>query len=198
MKLQKVFLFLINLPRKLRSKIYYWVCLHSILSVGNNFRVGEDVSVHGGAYIRIGNSFTAGHHLKLHAWDVYNNAPTGFTPSIEIGNNVSILDNCQISCARKIRIGNNVLIGPNVLITDNFHGDASVDNLAIAPLDRMLVSKGGVEIGDNVWIGRNVCIMPGVRIGDGCIIGANAVVTHDISANCVAVGVPARIISEMK
>lgn len=52
-------------------------------------------------------------------------------------------------------------------------------------------------IGNNVWLGNNVCVMPEVTIGDGAIIGANSVVTHDIPAYCMAAGVPARVIKQM-
>ena len=55
-------------------------------------------------------------------------------------------------------------------------------------------SKGPVNIGKNVWTGTNVCIMPGVSIGNGAIIGANSVVTHDIPEAAVAVGAPARVV----
>lgn len=78
-----------------------------------------------------------------------------------------------------------------VFITDNFHGNGSMEQLSIPPRERPLNVKGKVIIGKNVWIGRNVCIMPGVTIGDNVTIGANAVVTKDIPAGSVAVGVPA-------
>jgi acetyltransferase-like isoleucine patch superfamily enzyme len=66
------------------------------------------------------------------------------------------------------------------------------------PVDeRLLVSKGAVVIGNNVWIGNNACIMPGVSIGDGAIIGANSVVTHDIPAYSVAGGIPAKVIKQL-
>ena len=51
-----------------------------------------------------------------------------------------------------------------------------------------------VSIGNDVWIGGRVIILPGVNIGDGCIIGAGAVVTKDIPSYCVAVGVPAKVV----
>ena len=91
-------------------------------------------------------------------------------------------------------IGNNVLLGHAVYISDNNHGMSNSDALKIPPVERQLYSKGAVRIGNNVWIGRHVCIMPGVTIGDNCIIGANSVVTKDVPANCVAVGLPAQII----
>lgn len=60
-----------------------------------------------------------------------------------------------------------------------------------------LVSKGPIEIGKNVWICDNVCILPGVKIGNNCIIGANSVVNKDIPDNCLAAGNPARVIKKI-
>ena len=80
------------------------------------------------------------------------------------------------------------------IITDNFHGSNTLAELVIPADERKLYSKGPVIIGNNVWTGRNVCIMPGITIGDGAIIGANAVVTKDVPANSIVGGVPAEII----
>lgn len=66
------------------------------------------------------------------------------------------------------------------------------------PILRPLTSKGKVTIGRNVWIGDKATILPGITIGDGAIIGANAVVTHDVPPLSVAVGNPARIIEKTK
>ena len=62
------------------------------------------------------------------------------------------------------------------------------------PDNRPLYSKGQIKIGDNVWIGEKAAIMGGVSIGDGAVIGANTVVTHDVPAYSIAVGCPAKII----
>jgi acetyltransferase-like isoleucine patch superfamily enzyme len=70
--------------------------------------------------------------------------------------------------------------------------------LELPPMSRPLVSKGAVIIKDNVWIGEGVAIMPGVTIGENSIIATNAVVTKDIPPNCVAAGVPAKVIKIIK
>ena len=95
-------------------------------------------------------------------------------------------------------IGDGTLLGRGTFITDNSHGkNESVEELRILPNNRELYSKGPVNIGRNVWTGTNVCIMPGVSIGDGAIIGANSVVTHDVPAESVAVGAPARVVRSL-
>lgn len=91
-----------------------------------------------------------------------------------------------------------MLTGKKVLITDNAHGESTPDLLDLAPIKRPLYSKGPVYIEDNVWIGEKASIMPGVRIGKGSIIASNSVVTKDIPPYCVAAGIPAKVIKQIK
>lgn len=163
--------------------------------VGYNCYVGRGFSFHQAKNIKIGNRFNAGENLRLQTWEFYHGEKTGMIPKLTIGNDVSVMSNVQISCMGKITIGNGVLLGDNVLITDNFHGiSGNINERHIPPIKRKLFYKGEIVIEDNVWIGRNVCIMGNVYIGTGAIIGANAVVTHDIPSYGVAVGVPAKVI----
>lgn len=162
----------------------------------SSFYIGKDYVLIGTDHIFIGNHFYADSNLRLQAWKSYG--AQCFNPNITIGKNVSMMENCQISCCSKITIGDGCLFGANVFITDNLHGNNTVEQLSISPLQRPLYVKGEVHIGSNVWIGRNVCIMPGVTIGDGVIIGANTVVTHDIPAYSVAAGVPAKVIKTIE
>ena len=111
---------------------------------------------------------------------------------------MSIGEGCHITCANKIVIEDNALLGKYITITDNSHGDSVIDQLSIAPIRRPLNSKGPVIIGENVWIGDKVTILPNVKVGHGAIIGANSVVSKDIPANCVAVGIPAQIIRRIQ
>lgn len=88
-----------------------------------------------------------------------------------------------------IKIGNDVLIGAYVQIIDVDHG-MSADKL-IREQDAQI---GEVIIGNDVWIGAGAKILKDVHIGDGAIIGANAVVTKDVPPNAIMVGSPAKII----
>jgi len=160
---------------------------------GKGFSVARGYTISGPEYMRIGKSFSAGRNLILSVYTSYNGVKTGFSPILEIGDEVACQDNCAISCINGVSIGNGCLLGSNVFITDNFHGNSKND-LDTPPSKRMLFSKGKVVIGNNVWIGRNVCIMPGVTIGDGAVIGANAVVTHDVQEKVVVAGAPAKAI----
>ena len=180
--------------KRIKKKFIKNKIISSLAKVGQAVSFDEGCHIIGGKNICIGNNFSAGKNLQLQTWQTYRGKPTGFNPSLVIGDNVSIMTNCHISCINKIEIGDGCLFGDNVFITDNFHGDSSAASLEIMPIKRELYSKGPVVIGKNVWIGRNVCIMPGVTIGDGVVIGANSVVTHSFPENCIIAGAPAKII----
>jgi lipopolysaccharide O-acetyltransferase len=141
--------------------------------------------------MRIGVQFTTGVGTRIDAWG-YDNAPCLF-----IGNNVQINDYVHIGALQHVEIGNNVLIASRVFISDHDHGNYNsadgTSNPIIPPNSRPLVSKP-VVIGNNVWVGEQVCILSGITIGDGSVIGAGTVVTRDVPPNCIVVGNPSRIV----
>ena len=187
--------------RKLRKWKHRYRCykISKILKeCGTEFEIGDTATFVGAHNIKIGCNFSGGQFLKLQTWEYYNGIKVSDSPMLEIGDNVSIMDNGHISCMKKVTIGNGCLFGDNVFITDNFHGGQQKEELLMPPLERNLVCKGKINIGKNVWLGRNVCVMPGVTIGEGSIVGANAVVTKDIPEYSVAVGVPARVVKNCK
>ncbi len=107
--------------------------------------------------------------------------------NIEIGekfysnHNLTIIDVCRVS------IGDNVLLGPNVMISTAAH--------PIHPIERQKTEYGStISIGNDVWIGGNASLLSGVNIGDNCVVGAGSVVTNDIPNNSVAVGSPCRVV----
>lgn len=111
--------------------------------------------------------------------------------NIEIGENFFSNMNLVILDGAKVTIGDNAFIAPNVGIYTAGH-----------PLDAEQRNKGleyayPVTIGNNVWIGAHVAILPGVTIGDNVVIGAGSVVAKDIPSNVLAVGNPCRVIREI-
>lgn len=175
------------------KKILYsaWL-LREFKSYGKNSFVSPNICLVGGKYISIGDGCSIGKNAALTAWEKYGSDT--FMPKITIGDNVSIGDNSHITAINEIVIGHHVLTGKNLTITDNAHGESHYASLILSPSVRSLYSEGPVIIEDGVWIGDKVTILPNVRIGRNAIIGANAVVTRDIPENCVAGGVPAKVI----
>lgn len=110
---------------------------------------------------------------------------------IEVGRNFFANYNCTIIDVAKVKIGDNCQFAPNVSIYTAGH--------PIHPVSRNSLYEYGISvtIGDNVWIGGNTVIMPGVHIGSNTVIGAGSVVTKDIPDWVVAAGNPCRVIRQI-
>lgn len=116
--------------------------------------------------------------------------------SLKIGKGSEIGERCRISIANSLEIGDKVLLSPNVYITDCDHEYRDID---IPVMEQGIVQRGQtVSIGDGTYIGINSVIVGNVKIGKHCIIGANSVVTKDVPDYCVAVGIPAKVIKNVK
>lgn len=180
-------------PSKIAKQIEWNYYKKRLANIGKNSQIGQNFSIINPDGISIGDNFSGGCDIALWSWNAVN--IKGDDCKLVIKNNVSITDRCIISAANRIEIGNGCLLGRDTFITDNSHGEnISINELNISPHERNIFSKGTVIIGDNVWTGKNVCIMPNVKIGNGAIIGANSVVTHNIPPYSVAVGSPAKVI----
>lgn len=112
---------------------------------------------------------------------------------IQLADNVSIGAFCYLGTASKLMVGEHCLLGGNCFIGGVQHG-FSDPSRPIA--EQPLVDRGGIVIGRDVWIGAHAVVNDGVRIGDGAVIGANAMVTKDIPPFAVAAGIPAKVIGQ--
>ncbi|MCQ2102235.1 MAG: sugar O-acetyltransferase [Fibrobacter sp.] len=106
--------------------------------------------------------------------------------NISAGDSLYINHNCVILDPAQVTFGDHVFIAPNCCFSTATH-----------PIDPAQRNRGleralPIRIGNNVWIGANVTVLPGVTIGDNCVIGAGSVVTRDIPANTIAFGNPCR------
>ena len=177
---------------KFNNRIYYWR-LRKTYNINNFFIERPFNKLLNLKYFKIGAGTSFGKMVVLTAWDKHG-VDEVYTPEVIIGKDCNFGDYLHLTCINKIEIGNNVLTGRWVTISDNGHGETTLNDMQIPPLKRVLSSKGPVKIGDNVWIGDKASILSGVTIGEGAIVGANSVVTKDIPPYCVAGGNPAKII----
>lgn len=187
----------INRKKKILAPLH---CNHKAVSFLGDISADN---IHCPEYITIGEGTAFGEQVFLTAWDSFMCIKDGkeflqkFTPSIIIGKNCHFGFNNHITAVNNITIGDNLLTGKWVTITDNSHGEVTIEQMVLDPLKRPIVSKGPIHIGDNVWIGDKATILPNVSIGNGAIIAANAVVTKDVPPYSVAAGNPAKVIKTL-
>ena len=157
-------------------------------NIGKGSVILKELLVNGQKNIYIGNNVFIRDGARIEAVTEWNEKK--YSPRIIIGDNVNIEQNLHLTCADEVVIGDNVSILSNVLITDINHSNKK---MRVHPLKQDLeVSK--VRIGSYSLIGSGAKILPGVNIGENCVVGANSVVTKNIPDKCIVVGVPAKII----
>ena len=130
-----------------------------------------------------------GKHVHIYRWSIVEIGQGG---SLHIGSNTHIQSGCTLNAfVGNIIIGANCMIAPRCAFTPYQHSFADTGR----PMrEQPLTSKGDIVIEDDVWLGLHVCVMDGVTIGRGAIVGAGAVVTKDIPSYAIAGGIPARVI----
>lgn len=168
---------------------------HQVKRHGKNIHVGRHNLFEGLENVEIGSDFGAGDGLWLGTYPKYGGVKNN--PHIKIGNNFGCSRNVHFGAINSITIGDNVLIGSNVLIEDHSHGKTFDYS---KPRNKLpLYSKGDIVIGNNVWICENVIICPGVHIGNNCVIGGGTVVTKSFKEdNVLIAGNPARIVKRIE
>jgi acetyltransferase-like isoleucine patch superfamily enzyme len=158
---------------------------HNNLRLSNNVFLGDRVVIYqdkDGGLVELGE--------RVH---IYGETfiQTGSGGSLKIGNNTHIHPRCQISAYKSsIYIGCDVQIAPNCAFYPYDHSFVPGKLIAEQPLQ----TKGGIIVDDDAWLGFGVIVLDGVRIGEGAVVGAGSVVTHDVPDGAIAVGVPARVV----
>lgn len=158
---------------------------HSFQSYGKRVNVLFPENIIGPEYIAISDDVYIGYKASI---IVLKKQATN--PLLIIGRGTAIRPFFHVVCIGKISIGRDVVIADKVLITDNIHGYQDVE---VPIVQQPLKYVAPVTIGDNAWIGENVCII-GASVGKHSVVGANAVVTRDIPDYSVAVGCPAKVV----
>ncbi|HEV2974287.1 MAG TPA: acyltransferase [Solirubrobacteraceae bacterium] len=132
------------------------------------------------AKLRIGRWAWVGHGCKIRVHE----------GDVEIGAKTVIGQECTISAYQRVSIGRECILADRVMLIDFDHGVTEVER----PVRLQGIYKRDVRVGHNVWIGYGACVLRGVAVGDNSIVGTNSVLTHDVPANAVVGGVPARLI----
>jgi acetyltransferase-like isoleucine patch superfamily enzyme len=187
----------------------WWNCLHAL---AGGVRVHPSVCLLGSTTrIRLGHGSSIGARSRLDAgslgqivlgervW-ISSDVEIETNSEVHIGEGTSIQRRCTINGST--RIGAGCIFAPNVFVSSGTHPFRNEPHLPIREQEKMLMaSTEGVEpldrpvwIQDDCWLGANVVVCPGVTIGKGSVVGANAVVTHDVAPYSVVAGAPAKSI----
>ncbi len=183
--IEKIFFRYKRIKYQFRGKIL------SLVANGKPERVvlGEGFKARGFSNIYIYGSIYIGQRNRV---ETYHFSEISDAPKLILNDGVTMEDDCHIASANYVYLGKNVMLASKVYISDHSHGSTSVTDLSMAPKKRTMMSKGSVIIEDDVWIGEGAAILAGVRIGRGCVVGANSVVTKSFGPYSVVGGVPAR------
>jgi acetyltransferase-like isoleucine patch superfamily enzyme len=109
---------------------------------------------------------------------------------VQIGAKTVMGQECTISAYQHVSIGRECIIADRVMLIDFDHGVVEVER----PIRLQGIYKRDVDVANNVWIGYGACVLRGVKVGDNCVVGTNAVVTKDVPENAVVGGVPAKVL----
>lgn len=134
--------------------------------------------------VSIGRGCHVEHDVYLHFDGIYRAGP-----SILIGDHSFVGSGVEFNIIEKIEIGAHALIASGCRFIDHDHGLAPGVPMGVQPS-----VSAPIRIGRDVWIGANAVVLKGVAIGDGAVVGAGSVVTHDVPARAIVAGVPAKLV----
>lgn len=161
----------------------------SKIALGDNVAVDDGCSLDArgaGAAISLGDRTVVSRNTILRAKD----------GTISVGTGGGIGSNCILASSSSLAIGENLLMASCVCVLAG--GQHAFDRADVPVAEQGMVSKGGVSIGDDVWIGTRATVLDGVRIGDHAVIGACALVNKEIPPYAVAYGIPAKPVGDRR
>ncbi len=190
----------------LRKKLYPFL----IKNIGRNVVFGENVVIRNPQRIKIGDNILIDDNCLLDARGgkgegiiIGNNVLIGRNAilsmkegTIEIGDNTNIGVNCVLHTSSQVMVGKNVIVGAYTYLVGG--GTHSLERTDIPIISQGIVSKGGIVVEDNVWLGAGVKILDGVKIGRDSVIGASSLVTENVPEFVIAYGIPAKVVKKRK
>lgn len=177
-----------------KSLIYQWTQPRNCGRLGTDSRIAIPRRIRGNKDIFIGDRTAIAANSWIEAIQRYGD--NEYKPMIKIGNDVHVGRYATITSIDEITIEDGCLFSEYIYISDHAHDVITQED---KPLVRMpLVEKGKVHIGRQCFLGFRSIIMPGVTLGERCIVGAGAIVTKSFPAKSVVAGVPAKLVRTIK
>lgn len=175
-------------------RVFVFALLHGVRFK----KLGQHVKIRGSRFFKVGRNVCVGDFCWIEAVHTYKSFH--YSPSLIIGNRVALSDLCHISCAHRIVIGDDCLLGSKIYIGDHNHGSLNMDrlDLEMPPACRHLDDIAEVIIGDNCFICDGAVILAGTSLATGTIVGANSVVKLKTDRPALIAGVPAKIIKYLR
>lgn len=162
-----------------------------LIRLGRGVYLDQGVYLHGcPGGIEVGDGTCIMHNTELHVFN-FRDLPHAF---IKIGRNTFIGESVVIRGQGGVTIGDSVLIAPQVKILAVNHTYTDLSR----PVMEQGITGEGIVIEDGAWLGAGAAVLDGVRVGRGAVVGANAVVTQDVPPHSLAVGVPARVVRNLR
>lgn len=160
------------------------------ISCGSGLTIDDDCRINALCKngVNIGDNFSLGRGSTIECTGVIRELGEG----LEIGDNVGISPGAFISVRGSVRIGSDTIFGPNVSLFAENHIFSDKET----PIYLQGATRKGIEIGADCWLGANVTVLDGVKIGNGCVIAAGAVVNSDVAPYTIVGGIPAKEIGK--
>jgi maltose O-acetyltransferase len=154
-------------------------------------QLGPRIRVEGHPVVTARGEMIVADRVQLYSTNAKLELMVDYGARLEVGSRTLINFGTSISAYEHVSIGANCHIGPFCIVTDNNLHELDPERRLVRPPSQPVI------IGDNVWLGARVLVLPGVTIGQDAAVGAGSVVTHDVPPRTLAVGVPARVVRQL-
>ena len=177
---------------RLRTRLFTWLIASQFREIGSGSRISPPFRFWGLHQISIGEMVMVHQFIWIQA---IGDEGSNEAAKIIIKSHARIGMGAHISAVRQIVIGEHVMLGRNVYISDHLHGYKDTTTLIA---NQGIDDIKPVSIGRGSWLGNNVAVLPGASIGEHCVIGVNSVVSTPVPDFSVAVGMPARVVRNLR
>ena len=176
---------ILNAIKKIKKKLYYWFNKKKFYMLGKNVAIDKPLLINEKQNISIGDNTWFRANARIETVNSWNGIK--MQPFLDIGQNCSFEQDLHLICGSSVEIGSDCVFSARVYISDVNHEYCDISK---SVMRQPLICKN-VKIGDGCFVGINTSILPGVILGNHCVVGANSVVTHSFPDYSVICGSPA-------